>query len=379
MNASSRYDAAIVGAGIIGLAHAYHFAKAGLKVAVFERGLAATGASIRNFGMIWPIGQPPGEMREIAVRSREIWLDVLSAAGIWHERCGSLHLAYHSDEWAVLEEFAAKSRGHGYDCALLTSREVLDRSPSVRSEGLRGALWSPSELSVYPPGVVPGLATYLEGLGVEMFFGRSVTEVESGKLMVSGREIRADQIVVCLGDDFETLFPDRLATLGMTRSKLQMLRARSRSGVRIGSHLCAGLTLGHYANFRICDRLADLQDRYRREMPEYVDRGIHLLVSQHEDGQLTIGDSHEYGLAVTPFRDETTDALMLAYLDTFLAVEDLEITERWYGVYAKHPERGYIVDSPLPGIHIVTGVGGAGMTLSFGLAERVATLLALSP
>ena len=59
-------DVAIVGAGILGLAHAYIAAKAGKSVVVIEKSPRAAGASVRNFGMVWPIGQPAGVMLELS-------------------------------------------------------------------------------------------------------------------------------------------------------------------------------------------------------------------------------------------------------------------------------------------------------------------------
>ncbi|RYG33613.1 TIGR03364 family FAD-dependent oxidoreductase [bacterium] len=371
-----RYDVAIVGAGILGLAHAYHLARAGKRVVVCERHPRAVGASVRNFGMVWPIGQPPGEMREIALRSREIWLEMLEASGIWHRRTGSLHLAYHEDEAAVLQEFVDLAPANGYECEMLAPAQALDRSPVIRSEGLLAAMGSASELCVNPRRVLAALPDYLRKLGVEFRFGAAATDVEEGLLVAGGQEIRADNILLCTGDDFESLFPERFAASGLARIKLQMLKARfKRPGTEIGPHLCAGLTLGHYGNFRVCERLAPAMERFARELPEHVRWGVHLLVSQHEDGSLTVGDSHETVDVADPFLRESIDRLILDYLDTFLPLEGLEIVERWHGVYAKHPKQGYLIDRPLPGVMIVTGVGGAGMTLSFGLAERVVGLL----
>ena len=52
-------DIGVVGGGIIGLAHAYHALRAGKKGVLFERDSFAVGASVRNFGLLWPIGQDP--------------------------------------------------------------------------------------------------------------------------------------------------------------------------------------------------------------------------------------------------------------------------------------------------------------------------------
>jgi glycine/D-amino acid oxidase-like deaminating enzyme len=58
-------------------------------------------------------------------------------------------------------------------------------------------------------------------------------------------------------------------------------------------------------------------------------------------------------------------------LQSFLALGDWPIAARWHGIYAKHPSQSYFVAQPALGATVVNGVGGAGMTLSFGLAEHV--------
>jgi glycine/D-amino acid oxidase-like deaminating enzyme len=58
---TTNFDLIVVGAGIVGLAHAYTAAKRGLSVCVVERDAACVGASIRNFGFITVTGQGAGD------------------------------------------------------------------------------------------------------------------------------------------------------------------------------------------------------------------------------------------------------------------------------------------------------------------------------
>jgi glycine/D-amino acid oxidase-like deaminating enzyme len=80
--AMATFDLIVVGAGIVGLAHALAGVRRGLRVAVLERDARACSASVRNFGFVTVTGQEGGATRRRALRSREVWTEVADAAGI---------------------------------------------------------------------------------------------------------------------------------------------------------------------------------------------------------------------------------------------------------------------------------------------------------
>src|SRR5262249_32106809 len=123
--------------------------------------------------------------------------------------------------------------------------------------------------------------------------------------------------------------------------------------------------------FSVCPTLPALKQRLISEYPEHEHYGVHVLVSQTERGELTLGDSHEYGDRVDPFDKPEIDDLVLSYLRTFFRPPELRIQQRWHGIYVKHPADAWRILAPAAGVTAVTAVGGAGMTLSFGLAEQV--------
>lgn len=373
-----KFDVAVVGAGIVGIAHALAAARRGLRVVLLERSNRALGASVRNFGLIWPIGQPEGARHDRAMRSREIWTSVASEARVSLFRTGSLHLAYREDEWAVLEEFGAGPVGRSHGRRLMTAAEITSLHPAVRGDGLRGGLWSPTEATVDPREAIRSLPGWLASAhGVELRFGTTVRHAAPPRIETSQGDLEAERVIVCSGPDFETLYPEVFRAAAITRCKLQMMRtAPQPRGWSLGPALCAGLTLTHYDSFRGCPSLPALRERVRREYPFHVAHGIHVLVSETPGNELTLGDSHAYGLDVDPFDREDINAAILSYLDSFLAAPCRTIAERWHGVYAKMTDGGSeVVLSPAPRVTVVNGLGGAGMTLSFGLAEEVLATL----
>jgi FAD dependent oxidoreductase TIGR03364 len=369
---SDAFDVIVVGAGIVGLAHALAAARRGKSVAVFERSPRASGASIRNFGTIWPIGQPAGAMHRLALRSRHLWAELLEDAGMAHRSTGSLHVVYRDDEAEVAREFADLAPALGYDCEWLDASTVLSRSSAVSPEGLIGGLWSAAEITVDPREVAVRLPEYLvERFGVVVRYGTAVTAIDAPLVRAGGSVVRGETVIVCSGDDFETLYPDLLQSAGMTRCKLQMLRTPPQPGAwQLGPALASGLTLQHYASFKVCSSLDALKRRIADETPELNRWGIHILVSQTGAGEITLGDSHEYGTCVDIFDKQDVDELIVAWARRFLRLPDWSIAQRWHGVYARHPGRSFLSLSPEEGVRVVTALGGAGMTLSLGLGEQ---------
>jgi FAD dependent oxidoreductase TIGR03364 len=367
----SRTDVLIVGGGALGLAHAVAALRAGLSVTVCERTLVPRGASVRNFGMVWPIGQPAGPNLDLARRSRRLWSEVSALAQFPLRATGSLHLAYGEDELAVLREFVDGSPLPGL--VVLTPEEVRGWQPAIVADDLAGGLFSPHEANVDPPAAIAALHAWLPTQGVDLRRGTVVTHVEPGvATLANGSRLAANHIVVCSGDDFATLFPTLFAASDLQRCKLQMLALGAQpAGFELGPMLAAGLTLLHYRGFASCPTLGRLRARLEASHTERLRRGIHVLVSQGDDGRLIVGDSHEYAEDFAPGLDDGTERAILDYLATFLRPPSLAITRRWSGSYAlRRGGESVFRAEPFPGVEIVTGVGGSGMTRSMALGEQ---------
>jgi FAD dependent oxidoreductase TIGR03364 len=367
-------SAIVIGAGIVGLAVARALAIEGYSVKVFERSHKAVGASIRNFGMVWPIGQPSGKLYERALRSRTIWEELGSEGVFWYGASGSLHLAYEPDEWKVLQELFQIFKEER-KVQLLTPEQIAERSEAVVQKKLVGGLFSEEELIVDPREAISALPGYLhEKYGVDFNWGKCIHDISESTIHIgSDEKHKADIIFICSGADLETLYPEAHSSNCLTKCKLQMMRVVTQpQDWKIGPAICGGLSLIHYNSFKAATTLHSLKERYMTEMREYLDCGIHVMVSQNGKGELTIGDSHEYGLTHDPFDKEFINRMILDYLRKFAQFKDWTLIETWNGIYTKHTAGDTeIFFSPEPAVYILNALGGAGMTLSFGLAEEV--------
>lgn len=368
-------DVAVVGGGIVGMAHAWQAATRGLSVVLIERDTTARGASVRNFGMILPLGASPGKTHELALRSLALWRQLAAAADLWYSELGALMAAYQQDEVAAMNELAASETGRDYSCTWLTKKDAAAKCPALNTEGLLGGLWTRAVMLVDPREVMVRLPIWLaEKFGVHLRFETPVRSISAPFVETEAETWQADRIIVCPGADLDTLFPDVLSDCALTYCKLQMMRTVAQPhNWRLGPIVLGGLSLRHYPVFKECSATASVARRIANHNPELDRWGIHVMVAQNGRNELVIGDSHEYS-PKPAWRDQRAiDALLLQQLNGMLNLPSLTIDHRWHGIYVKHPSRDAVVVSPEPGVRVVTGLGGLGMTISFALANDLLT------
>ncbi|MFM9852179.1 MAG: TIGR03364 family FAD-dependent oxidoreductase [Sphingomonadaceae bacterium] len=361
------FDVAIIGAGIVGLAHALAAARLGKRVIVLDRDAQANGASIRNFGFITVTGQERGLIWKRARRSRDVWLEIAAEAGITIEHRGLMLAAQRPEAMNVIEAFAQTEMGEG--CTLMTATTARARYP-LRPDGkLAGAMWSPHDIRVESRFAIPALAAWLAAkYDVAFMRTAAVLGVHDKIVRTDDMAIQADAVIVCPGDDFTTLYPDRIAARGPTRCRLQMLRMAS-PGVRLPGALMSDLSLVRYLGYAALPQSAALGALLHHEQPLYLENGIHLIVVQSADGSVVVGDSHHYATTPDPFAFEAVDSLILAEYEALLGPAPTVI-QRWTGTYASGPQQSF-VDTPEPGVRIVMVTSGTGASTSFAIAEEV--------
>jgi FAD dependent oxidoreductase TIGR03364 len=370
---SERFDLAVVGAGIVGLATALAGARRGLRVIVIDRDAQANGASVRNFGFVTVTGQERGSMWARARRSREVWREVADAADIPIVHTGLWMTARRPESVGVLEAFMATEMAAG--CRLLSAAEARHRCPQLAAPETLAVLESTIELRVESREAIPRLAAWLASAHAVTFMrNTTVRAIDMPGVHTSRGTVHADRAVVCPGDDFNGLYPERLGAYPLTRCKLQMLRLAD-PGFKLPGAIMSDLGLGRYRGYADLEAAAPLKARLAVDQAEHLKHGIHLIVVQSADGSLVVGDSHHYASTPDPFSREDIDALILEEFGSALGIEPPPTVERWIGTYASASDRPVLIDAPESSVRVAIVTCGAGASTGFAIGEELITSL----
>lgn len=378
------YDLIVVGAGALGAFHAYFALQAGLKVLLLEKDARPMEATVRNFGQIIPSGMSEDEWFGYARVSLDTYKAIQAEYDISIRPNGSLYLASSALEMQVLEEKHARYRALGYASQVLTGAQCRQRLPAVRANYCAGGLHFAQEVTAEPDLLIHRLLAYLVARWrLDYRPATPVREVAAGDAGCTvtdaqGRRYAGGQVLVCSGRDFQFLFPEVFAQSDLQLVKLQMLATYPLPQVPLLGAVLTGLSIRRYHAFHSCPSFAQL--RLMDVDPELKRWGIHLLFKQALDGSIIVGDTHEYAdLAAADRLDfnnhDPLNQLVLREAQRILDLPDWRVQRTWNGYYCQSKSAEIFQHSPDPRIHIVTGIGGKGMTTAGGFArQRVASL-----
>ncbi|MDR2254538.1 MAG: TIGR03364 family FAD-dependent oxidoreductase [Arthrobacter sp.] len=368
MEQNRHSDLIVVGAGIVGLAHAYEAHRQGLSVRIIERDARPNGASIRNFGHCCITAQG-GEQLEMSYRSRAGWLDAAKDVGFWAPEAGAVSVARTEAELRVLEEFAS---ARGSEAAqLLTAAQVRERLGRPGADPrIVGGAFLPADLRVDPRVTAPAIADWLQAQdGVEIEWRTTVGHVADGVVSTSRGEFTASDVFVCVNHDMDYLYPELADRWQVRRCALQMALASPVAGWSLDSAVISGTSLVRYDGFGEMPGIQAVRDELRAQTPELVDMGANVMFTRRPDGTVILGDSHVYGATIGPFNEEWISDRLVDEIGSIMG-EKLNVVQRWQGIYASSALTNVVDERVDDRTRVISVTSGIGMTLSFGLAAR---------
>ncbi|WP_437824107.1 TIGR03364 family FAD-dependent oxidoreductase [Tenacibaculum mesophilum] len=374
-----KYDLIVVGGGVLGTFHAYHAAKKGLSVAILEKDNKPQGATVRNFGQVVPSGMNQ-KWQNYGRESLAIYKSIQEQFDVSIRQNGTVYIASNEEEVQLIEELHQINKNNSYTSQLLTKEQCLDKYAGLRSDYCQAGLFFPEEVTVEPRVMILRLHEFMKKeLNVTIHYNTKVmatNNVTSGVsvLTSNSEEVLASKVIICNGSDFKTLYPSIYNESDLIVSKLQMMQTKRQKNYQLDGSILTGLTIRRYEAFEEC---ASWNTIKANEDPNSFEKkyGVHILFKQATDGSVILGDSHEYATAKNIDDlgfdlNEDIDNFMIQEAKKIIDLPTYEIQHRWAGFYSQCKTKDLFEHSVGENIHIVTGIGGKGMTGSAGFSKE---------
>ncbi len=380
-----RFDVIVIGGGVLGTFHAYHALLKGYKVCLVEKDRMPKGATTQNFGQVVPSGMD-SKWQKLGRESLRIYKEIQSKFDISIRQQGTVYLASDDDEERLLVELRSLNNDNGYPSRMLTKKECLTKYPGLRNDYVTAGLFFPEEVTVEPRIMIHRLQHYMVE-ALDLVFKTNFLVVDCVKnndgvevVSTTHEHLKAHTVIICNGADFKNLYPTLFWQSDLEVTKLQMMQTKPQNNFELKGSVLTGWSIRRYEAFRECPSYFEVKSK---ESGDSLQKkwGVHILFKQATDGSVIIGDSHEYA-DVMNMDDLGFD--INVDIDTFILHEaqkifnlpTYKIQNKWYGIYAQCKTQDVFQKTIDGNIHIVTGIGGKGMTGSAGFSKNnIATLL----
>ncbi|MDR3119767.1 MAG: FAD-binding oxidoreductase, partial [Clostridiales bacterium] len=149
---TDRFDAIVIGGGVIGCAVTYYLSKLGQRVLLLEREDHAQGSAGATDGVVSFHTKQPGRQLELALESIRLFDGLSAELGEdigFHGGCGGMQPVEDAVQWELLDAVVKEQRKSGVDVRMIGIDEARAIEPQLAPD-LYGALYAPSGSKVEP-------------------------------------------------------------------------------------------------------------------------------------------------------------------------------------------------------------------------------------
>jgi glycine/D-amino acid oxidase-like deaminating enzyme len=396
-----RVDLAVIGGGVAGICTALFAARAGLRVAVFEKGRVAAEQSGRNWGWVRQQGRDLAEL-PIVTEALRHWEGFAQAIGdrLGFVRAGVTYLAADAATLARFEGWARAAAAFGVETHVLSAREARARVPGYAAR-IAGGITTPSDGRAEPWAAVPLIAAMAAAEGVIIREGCAVRALDraggriAGVVTEAGR-VAADAVLVAAGA-WSGLF---LRAEGVVIPQLAVRATVARiEGLRLPGGAIAGQgwatrgradgghTLapgGNETHFVGPDSWRHLRwflpelrrDPFARGLRPAAPRGFPDAWGTPRRWDADRPSPFEAMRVLNPAPDRASIERTARALARAVPGARGRVTDLWAGMIDTMPDVVPVLDSgPVPGLWIATGLSGHGFGIGPGVGRVMADLI----
>jgi len=358
----SRYDAVIIGGGVIGSSIAYYLSKEDLKIALLEKGDIASGTSSGCDGNILIADKKPGYDTRLAYISQGLLQDLTEEIDYDFEytQRGSIYIIESSEEWKVAEKYVKKQQNDGYPFRMMDKDEIHEDEPYL-ADDIIGGVEIACDASLNPMSFAFGLIEEAKKNGLEVFDHCPVKDIELdsrgriSKVITDFRDFETERVINAAG----VWAPEIGNMLGLDipikPRQGQILVAEKTFKVGKRKIVEFGYMMAKFGN-----------EDYKRDVsPDIEENGIAFVFEPTASDNFLIGSSRAFVGYNTDVSIEVMQGLAKRAIRFFPVMKDIKVIRAYAGL------RPYVVDhfpivSPveeIPGFYIAAGHEGDGIGL----------------
>ncbi|CAM3699506.1 FAD-binding oxidoreductase [Bordetella tumulicola] len=393
-------DVAVIGGGIIGVSAAYALARAGVRVALFEKGAVACEQSSRNWGWVRTLGRDLPEV-PLAQRANVLWGDIQNKIDVGFRRSGMLYLQEDDADASGHHAWMDSARAYGVDARQLSRHEARQMLPQT-ARAWTGAMYSATDGVAEPQLAAPAIAALARAAGALLFEDCAVRGIErsAGRIcavLTEHGRVATSSVLVAAGA-WSRLF---CGNLGADFPQLKV-----RGSVLRTAPIDAGLAAAVNGKDFTCRKRADggyTVSQFGASMADVVPDSFRLMrhfgrawLANRNFVRLRFGKRFFEELSiprhfstddVSPFErhrvldplpsERGIDQAWRRLTHAFPVFRDARVAQSWAGYIDVTPDAMPVMDAvpDLPGLYLASGFSGHGFGIGPAAGEAMAQLI----